>query len=223
MRSSIGKKALMAISGLILLGFVILHLLGNLLIYRGPEAINAYARKLRDLGPLLWAVRLFLLASVIVHVWMSILVSRENARARPIPYRLKRSLATSSAARTMLLSGLLVAAYLVYHLLHFTFRLAHPELSRATDGLGHVDVYAMMVLSFQRIGISLAYVVGMALLCLHLSHGTASSFQTLGITGERSLPVVTRISRLSALLLFLGYISIPVAVLLGVLTLPGSG
>ena len=214
-RSSIGHKALMAVSGLILLGFVIGHLLGNLLIYQGPEAINAYAKKLRDLGPLLWAVRLFLLASVLVHVWTSIRVSRENAKARPIPYRLKRSRVTSAAARTMLLSGCLVIAYLVYHVLHFTFRVAHPELSRATDAFGYVDVYTMMVFSFQQWAISLAYIVGMALLCLHLSHGTASSFQTLGITNEQTLPIATHVSRLLALVLFLGYSSIPVAVLCG--------
>lgn len=213
----------MAVSGLLLLGFVIAHLLGNLLIYRGPEAINAYARKLRDLGPLLWAIRLGLLTALIVHVWTSILVSRENKKARPVPYRMTRSLTTSYAARTMLLSGVLVVAYLVYHLLHFTFRVAHPELSGATDALGHVDVYSMMVLSFQNPGISFAYLLGTALLCLHLSHGTASAFQTLGITSERTIPLVTHVSRLLALILFLGYLSIPAAVLLGVLTLPGGG
>lgn len=205
----------MAVSGLILLGFVIAHLLGNLLIYQGPDAINAYAKKLRDIGPLLWTLRVGLLTMLVVHVWASLLVSRENRKARPIPYRRTHSLVTTPAARTMLLSGLLVCAYLVYHLLHFTFRLAHPELSRATDALGHVDVYTMMVLSFQQWAISLAYIVGMALLCLHLSHGTASSFQTLGITNEHTLPIVTHISRLVALVLFLGYSSIPVAVLCG--------
>ena len=205
----------MAISGLLLLGFVIAHLLGNLLIYAGPDALNHYAKKLRDLGPLLWLLRGGLLVALLVHVWTSLLVARENAAARPIRYRVQRSLATTPAARTMLLSGLLVAAYLIYHLLHFTFRRAHPQLTSATDAFGHPDVYRMVVASFQQWPIALAYLAGMALVCLHLSHGVGSAMQTLGVTSERTLPAVAWASRLLALVMFLGYVSIPVAVLLG--------
>lgn len=205
----------MAVSGLILLGFVIAHLLGNLLVFAGSDALNAYAAKLRHLGPLVWAARGFLLAAVAVHVWTSIALSRENAAARPRAYRVKQPLLTSYAAQTMLLSGVLTLAYVAYHLLHFTFGVTYPSFFGKTDAAGRHDVYAMVVLSFQRPIISWIYVVGVGLLCLHLSHGIASTFQTLGFNSERTVPLVARLGRAAALLLFLGYASIPVAVLLG--------
>ena len=220
LKSSIGKKALMAVSGLLLVGFVIAHLLGNLLIYLGPEAINAYAQHLRDLGPLLWVARGALLAAVVMHAATSVHLAVENRRARPQPYQLVRRRETTLAARTMMASGLLLVAYLAYHLLHFTFGATNPTLSRVTDALGRHDVYAMMVLSFQQPAISLAYLLGMTALCLHLGHGIGSVFQTLGLTTERTLPRITRVGRLVALALYLGYISIPCAVLLGIVTMP---
>ena len=215
LRSSIGKKVLMAASGLLLIGFVIMHLLGNLLIYGGQDAINAYAKKLRDLGPTLWVARVGLLLAVVVHIVTSIQLSIENQRARPVQYKTKRSAETTLAARTMMLSGVLVLAYLVYHLLHFTFHTAHPALTRVTDDTGHISVYAMVILSFREWPIVLAYIAGMAFVCLHLSHGIASSFQTLGLNNERTLPILTHLGRLLAFLLFIGYVSIPIAVLLG--------
>ena len=205
----------MAISGLILVGFVVMHLLGNLLIYGGQDALNAYAQKLRHLGPMLWVARGILFAAVVVHIRTSIQLSIENARARPAGYRVRRMEETTVAARTMLLSGLLVVAYLAYHLLHFTFRVTNPGISHGTDALGRHDVYSMMVLSFQIRAISLAYVLGMAAIFFHLHHGIASSFQTLGLNNERLLPILTHLGRLLAFLLFIGYISIPLAVLLG--------
>ena len=215
-RSSIGKKALMAISGLVLAGFVLMHLLGNLLIYAGPEALNTYALKLRHLGDLLWVARGFLLGAVLVHLWTTIALARENAKARPRAYRIKAPLLTSYAAQTMLLSGVLALAYLVYHLLHFTFGVTYPSLFNKTDAAGRHDVYSMVVLSFQHPLISWIYIVGVALLCLHLSHGIASVFQTLGLNNERIIPVVGWIGRVIAALLFLGYASIPASVLLGI-------
>jgi succinate dehydrogenase / fumarate reductase, cytochrome b subunit len=116
----------------------------------------------------------------------------------------------------MLISGLLVLAFLVYHLLHFTFRVTNPNLSHGVDALGRHDIYTMVVRSFQQMPIALAYIAGMACVCLHLSHGVASAFQTLGFTTERTIPILSWISRLFALAVFLGYISIPIAVLLGV-------
>lgn len=216
LRSSIGKKALMAVSGLVLVGFIISHLLGNFLIFGGPDALNAYGAKLRHLGWWLWAARIFLIVMVVVHIMTSVELAVENRRARPQGYRIQRYAQTTPAARAMLVSGLLVLAYLVYHLLHFTFRVTNPEISHGVDALGRHDIYTMMVRSFQRTPISLAYIAGMAFACLHLSHGVASAFQTLGLTTERTIPVLSWISRLFALAIFLGYISIPIAVLLGV-------
>ncbi len=205
----------MAASGLVLVGFVMAHLAGNLLIYGGPSALNAYAEKLRHVPALLWGARLFLLAAVAVHIATSVQLAIENRRARPQRYRLQRSAETTLAARTMLLSGFLVLAYLVYHLLHFTFRTAHPEFSRATDALGRHDVYAMVVLSFQQPPIAFAYVLGMAAVCFHLNHGIGSAAQTLGLTHERTIRLWALAGRLLSFALFIGYVSIPLAILLG--------
>ena len=220
-RSSIGKKALMAASGLALTAFVFVHLLGNLMIYLGPNALNAYARKLRELGPLLWLARGLLVGAALLHVWTSVSLARENRAARPVPYAVRRTRETTRAARTMMLSGVLALAYLVYHLLHFTFRVTHPSISHLRDSLGRHDVYAMVVLSFRQWPISLAYVLGVACLSLHLSHGMASAFQSLGFSDERTMPRLARAGRILALAMFIGYASIPVAVWLGLIRLPG--
>ena len=214
-QSSIGKKALMALSGLILLGFVVAHLAGNLLVYAGPAALNAYAKKLQDLGPLLWVARLSLLIAVLIHIWTSVALALENRRARPIGYRLQRSTMTTLAARAMMLSGVLLLAYLIYHLLHFTFGLTNPDLSNVMDPVGHHDVYRMVVGSFQRWPIVVAYVLGMAVLCLHLSHGIGSAFQTLGLNNDRTLVLCRGLGQLVSAILFLGYVSIPLAVWTG--------
>ena len=215
LQSSIGKKALMAVSGLMLVGFVIAHLLGNLQIFLGPQAINAYAVKLRHYGALLWVARGLLLLAAVVHIRTSIQLSLENRRARGTPYAVFQPGVTGLAARSMLLTGLLLLSYLVYHLLHFTFRTVHPELTHAVDALGQHDVYRMMVRSFQDPWISGTYILGMAVLSLHLAHGFGSAFQTLGLANERTIPATAVLSRVAAALIFLGYASIPAAVLFG--------
>lgn len=215
--SSISKKTVMAVTGLLLVGFVIMHLLGNLTIYLGPETLNAYAAKLRGLGPLVWMARAGLIVAVLLHIVSSVLVSIENRRARPIGYRIQRSLQTTYSARTMMVSGLLLAAFIVYHLLHFTFLVTNPDIAHLTDAQGRHHVYAMVVLSFRQMPIAAAYIVAMGCLTMHLSHGIASFFQTLGLTTETLMPQLARISHLVAFAIFLGYMSIPLAVLLGVL------
>ena len=215
LKSSIGKKALMAVSGLMLVGFLISHLLGNLLIFRGPDALNAYAAKLRHYGALLWVARGVLLAAVVVHIITSMKLAVENRRARPQAYQVYGVKETNLARRTMVASGLLVLAYIVYHLLQFTFGVTNPAISHAVDSLGRHDVYAMVVGSFRQIPIVLTYVLGLALVSLHLSHGVASAFQTLGLTNDRTLPLLVVCSRLFALALFIGYSSIPAAIWLG--------
>ena len=212
---SIDKKVVMAVTGLMLLGFVIMHLLGNLLIYRGPDALNGYAAKLRHMGSVLWMVRLTLLTAVIVHIAMAIILTRENRSARPIAYTVKRSAQTTYAARTMMVSGVLLSAFIVYHLLHFTFGVTHPGISHLTDALGRHDVYAMVVGSFHDPYLVLGYGVSMALLCAHLSHGIGSFLQSLGLNDERWLPVVTCAGWILSALLFVGYASIPTSILLG--------
>lgn len=215
--SSIGKKVLMAASGLVLVGFVIAHLAGNLLIFAGPDALNGYAKKAEGLGPWLWAARGGLLVAVAVHIWTSVQLSLENRRARPQRYRVYRASETTPAARTMMATGLLLLAYLIYHLLHFTFRVTNPGISHGVDPLGRRDVYVMVVRSFQQVPISLAYVLGVGAVCVHLSHGIASAVQTLGLSTERTLAAVFWAGRALAAAVFLGYTAIPAAVLAGFL------
>lgn len=213
-RSSVGRKSLMAATGLILLLFVIGHLLGNLQIFLGPDALNAYALKLEHLKPLLWIARVVLLLAVLIHLWTSVQLSLENRRARPVGYQRQQMARTTLAARTMLLSGVLLLAYILYHLLHFTFRVAHPAVAHLVDAHGHRDVYGMVVRSFQQWPIAAVYVAAMACLCAHLSHGIGSAPQTLGLNDERTLAAFQRGGALLAGLLFLGYSAIPLAVML---------
>ena len=222
LHSSVGKKAVMAVTGLLLLGFVIGHLAGNLLIYRGADAINAYALKLRHLSPLLWVVRAGLLATVTIHTWLAIVLTRENQAARPIRYAVSRSAETTVAARTMMASGLLLTAFIIYHLLHFTFRVTHPAISHHVDALGRHDVFTMVVLSFQNPLLVVGYIGAMGLLCAHLHHGVASWCQSLGLTNEQLLPMIERLGRLMAWLIFVGYSSIPLSVFLGIIRPMGA-
>jgi succinate dehydrogenase / fumarate reductase cytochrome b subunit len=220
--SSVGKKVLMAVTGLVLFGFVVGHLAGNLLIFAGPGALNAYGKKLLDLGPLLWAARLFLLANLVAHVGLAVALVRENRRARPVAYKSRSWRESSYAARTMMLSGVIVFAFIVYHLLHFTFRVTHPELAHLTDAAGRHDIYSMVVLSFRRPLLAGAYIAAMFLLALHLSHGLASLMQSLGLNRDGTKDCFKKAGALAAALVFLGYSAIPAAVLAGVVKLPAG-
>lgn len=215
-RSSVGKKIIVAITGIILILFVIGHLLGNLQIFIGPDWINGYSQHLRDLGPLLWLIRAFLLITVVLHIYFTILLAIENRRARPEQYIDRRYVKATFASRHMVMSGLIVLAFIIYHLAHFTVRATDRRfgLLRA-DPLGHYDVYSMMVYGFQNYFVSGFYVLGLFLLALHLSHGSSSFFQSLGLNDKKLTPRLAIAGRVFAWLLFAGYTSIPVAILLG--------
>jgi len=203
-------------TGVILILFVIGHLLGNLQIFLGPEWINAYSQHLRDLGPLLWFIRVFLLITVILHIYFTILLAIENRRGRPEPYIDKQYVRASWASRHMVASGLVVLAFIIFHLLHFTARKFNPQFSLLKlDSLNRSDVYSMMVYGFQNVYVSSFYIVGLFLLTLHLTHGSSSFFQSLGLNNQRLTPRLAIGGRVFAWLLFIGYTSIPVAVLLG--------
>jgi succinate dehydrogenase / fumarate reductase, cytochrome b subunit len=214
--SSVGRKMIAAGTGVILILFVIGHLLGNLQIFLGPEWINAYSQHLRDLGPLLWLIRVFLLITVILHIYFTILLAIENRRARPEPYIDRQYVRASWASRHMVVSGLVVLAFIIFHLLHFTARKFNPQFSLLKlDSLNRSDVYSMMVYGFQNVYVSSFYIVGLFLLTLHLTHGSSSFFQSLGLNNQRLTPRLAIGGRVFAWLLFIGYTSIPVAVLLG--------
>jgi len=214
--SSIGRKMVVAITGIILILFVIGHLLGNLQIYLGPEWINSYSQHLRDLGPLLWLVRGILLLTVILHIYFTILLAIENRRARPDRYKAKEHVKATWASRHMAVSGLVVFAFIIFHLLHFTghnFNARFPLLKN--DPLNRYDVYSMMVYGFQNVYVSAFYIFSLFLLTLHLTHGSSSFFQSLGLNNKRLTPRLALFGRIFAWLLFVGYASIPMAVMLG--------
>jgi succinate dehydrogenase / fumarate reductase, cytochrome b subunit len=217
-RSSIGMKQLMAVTGLILLGFVIAHLLGNLLIFAGPDAINSYAVGLRDLGPLLWIARLILLGAVLLHIFAAVRLVSINRAARPVRYQVFKPRITPYYARAMAWTGLIVAAFVVFHLLHLTFGAVYPEHFELVDAEGRHDVYTMTVLGFQNVVVSGFYVVAVGLLALHLAHGIPSLFQSLGLRHPKYTPTIAKVGFWLAVLLFIGYVSIPAAVLLRWLT-----
>jgi succinate dehydrogenase / fumarate reductase cytochrome b subunit len=215
--SSIGKKMIVALTGIVLIVFVVGHLLGNLQIFLGPEWVNGYAQHLRDLGPLLWLIRGFLLVTVLVHIYVTIRLAVDNRRARPRNYREKEHVKATFASRHMVVSGLVVFAFIVFHLLHFTGRRFNPQFPLLkNDPLNHYDVYSMMVYGFQNIYVSAFYVIGLFLLTLHLTHGASSFFQSLGLNNKSLTPRLAWGARIFAWLIFIGYTSIPVAVLLGI-------
>ena len=214
--SSIGKKMIVAVTGVILILFVVGHLLGNLQIFLGPDWINGYSQHLRDLGPLLWVIRLLLLLTVIIHIYVTIQLAIENRSARPEPYIDRHYVKATFASRHMVMSGLIVLAFIIYHLAHFTVRVTDKRFTLLkADPIGHYDVYSMMVYGFQNYYVSAFYVLGLFLLALHLSHGSSSFFQSLGLNDKKLTPHLARGGRIFAWLLFAGYTSIPVAILLG--------
>ena len=218
--SSLGKKFLMAISGFVLFLFVVGHLLGNLQIFLGPEALNKYGHFLQSNPELIWPARLGLLLMVGLHIWSAVKLSLENKAARPVAYTQFRPIGSSYASRTMFMSGLIIFAFIVYHLLHFTVQVQYVNFTGQsfvdfTDPQKRHDIFKMMVVGFNNVWVSGFYVLGVALLCLHLSHGISSMFQSIGWKSRAFGPLLDKLARAGALLIFLGYSSIPVAVLLG--------
>jgi succinate dehydrogenase / fumarate reductase cytochrome b subunit len=218
--TSLGRKLVVALTGLALLGFVVAHLLGNLQIFLGQEAINAYAVALAELGPALWVLRFGLIATALVHVILTVQLAAANRGARPVRYRGSGSVQITPAARGMTLTGLLVLAFVGFHLAHFTWGLTHPEHAALRDAAGRRDVYSMMILGFRQPSIAGLYMAAVLLLGLHLVHGVSSVFQTLGFNPPRYNGLLHAIGPVLGTLIALGYVAIPSAVLLGWVTLP---
>ncbi len=221
--SSIGKKLFVAISGAALVLFAFGHMIGNLQVFIGQDQINKYAHALQGLGAALWIIRIGLILMAILHIWFAVQLKLENWRARPVKYAYNDTVQAGLASRTMIWSGLLVFSFITYHLLHFTIMSIHPEykaLSAMLDGKEVHDVYSMIIYGFKQPLISGLYIMMMFLLAYHLSHGIKSMFQTLGWNNERFEPKLNKVAIAIATIVFLGYISIPVAVLTGLLRLP---
>jgi succinate dehydrogenase / fumarate reductase cytochrome b subunit len=216
--SSIGNKFLMAATGILLLLFLIGHLVGNLQIFAGREAVNAYAKWLHDHRGLLWTARIGLLVIFVVHVYTAIRLTLQNREARPETYRHEDTLQASWASRHMLLTGLVVFAYLVFHLLHLTFRTIDTGRMGVMDAKGRLDVYGMLVSGFSNPAVAAAYLVAMVLLGIHLWHATASFFQTMGWDQPALRGLVGWAAPALAVFIAAGYIVIPLAVWFGIVS-----
>jgi succinate dehydrogenase / fumarate reductase cytochrome b subunit len=216
-RTSVGKKYLMAITGLGLFGFVIGHLAGNLQVFLPDDghALNRYAHFLKSTPEILWPARIGLLVFVGVHIWTAISLTLENRAARRTRYAVPEVVDASYASRTMAVSGGIVLSFILYHLLHFTTHTIDPSFANLKDGAGHHDVRAMIVAGFSNPWAALFYLVGVGLLCWHLSHGVSAMFQSLGLKTPAYEKLIDRFALVVALVLFAGYASIPVAVFTG--------
>jgi succinate dehydrogenase / fumarate reductase cytochrome b subunit len=207
-RTSIGKKVVMAITGLILFGFVIGHMLGNLQVFVGANQMNAYAATLKANAALLWGVRMVLLVAVILHIVAAVQLTRMSLHSRPEGYHYKDVIQADYAARTMRWSGPIIAVFVIYHLLHFTSGSVHPQFDVH-------DVYRNVILGFRVWPISAFYIVAMVALALHLWHGVWSMFQTLGLVNPKTDKIIHRLAATATLAIVIGFISIPMAVLAG--------
>jgi succinate dehydrogenase / fumarate reductase cytochrome b subunit len=201
----------MAVTGVILVGFVLGHMIGNLQVYLGPEALNHYGVLLRSLlhGAGLWVVRAVMLTAVALHIWAATSLTLESRRARPVGYREQQWKESTYASRTMRWSGVIILLFVIYHLMHFTTGTAHPNFIEG-------DIYHNFVTGFQSVPVSIVYIVAMIALGLHLRHGVWSMFQTLGVSHPRYIALAHIAAWLVALLVVVGNISFPVMVLAGI-------
>lgn len=207
--TQVGKKAIVGLTGLILYGFVVAHMVGNLQIFGGRALVNDYAAFLRETHGLLWVARGTLLVSVILHVVYTVQLTRQNRRSRPVKYMEHRAITSSLPSRVMIWSGVFLGLYIPYHILHLTTGAAHPNFN-------HQDVYGNMIVGFSSLPASLVYIVAMLCLGFHLYHGVFSVFQTLGFNHPRYDGFRRALAVGSAALVTAGYIAIPVAVLTGI-------
>lgn len=224
----------MAITGFVLVGFVIGHLVGNLQVFSPPEKINGYAAFLQGLGPMLWVTRIFLLVCAVLHIWSAFSLTVDNRKARGGPrYSVKHTIRATLASRTMRLTGLVVVAFLVYHLLHFTiggvdenfkgnlnrFEMPAPYhvlgIPVVAQGTSVLDVHTMVIKGFENPIVSIFYIIAVGLLSYHMLHGVDSAFQTLGLRNHRWSSGLRKLCILFTLAYFLGNLAIPASVLAG--------
>lgn len=215
--SSIGRKVMMSISGQLMVLFAIVHLIGNTTIFGWINGgINAYAHHLHAFPPLVWAFRVAMLLFISVHICIGVILTIENSGGRPKQYAVKATQKTSFASENMIWTGALILIFIVGHLLHFTAKVI-PGMTLVADAEGVVNVYSMILGSFQNILSAVIYIGAVVALFLHLSHGIQSSFQTLGWSDDKKMPVLVSTGTYVAVILLLGYISVPLSILFGIL------
>lgn len=220
--STIGAKMLMGLTGLGLVGFLIVHMIGNLQVFMGPEVLNKYAFNLKDQPLLLWPARLGLLGMFVLHVGLAFHVNAKNGAGKPVKYEFERTVQASWASRHMLLTGAVVLAFVAFHLAHFTLGVTHPAYFALKDPLGRHDVHAMVVNSFQDPLVAGGYVVAMSLLALHLSHGFASLWRSFGVSHAAFVDVARKASIGLAVFLAVGFSAVPIAIVSGLVRLGGA-
>lgn len=226
LRSSIISKVVMAITGAILVLYVIVHTAGNMLIFFGRDTLNSYSEFLHSLGPILWIIRAVLIISAVLHIITSIKLKFENWGAKPTKYAVKNYLKAKLSSRTMIWTGIMIFAFILYHLLHFTFRVTnpqhyYPEFYQPNNAISSIllerfDVYKMVILGFKNPLISIIYIVGVILVGFHLDHAIQSMFQTLGYNQKTYFSSIQKGSTTLAIVIVLCLISIPISVLLGI-------
>jgi succinate dehydrogenase / fumarate reductase cytochrome b subunit len=206
----------MAITGQCMVLFAIVHMLGNSSIFVGPDGINAYAKHLHDLGPLVWVFRAGLFAFVAIHICYGIMLTLENNAANPTAYAVKKQIKATFASSTMIWTGVLIGLFIVFHILHFTARVT-PGVVQGVDAVGRYDVFTMVVSAFKNGGNVAIYLVAMIALALHPSHGIQSFFQTMGWNTDKTQCTISTIGKAAAIILLAGYAVIPLSILASVL------
>lgn len=217
-QSSIGQKILMGATGVLLFLFVFFHMVGNLQVFVGAETLNNYGRLLRTSPELLWVIRIGLLATVALHIYSAIVLALHNRASRPVDYADKKSLKATLASRTMMVSGGIVLAFIVFHIFHFTTHSVFPEYAdykTFVKGEEVHDIYRMVVAGFQKPAVSIFYVLSVGLLCFHLSHGAQSMFRSLGLNTPAYAPLQSVFAKAASAVIFAGMAAVPAAVLLG--------
>jgi succinate dehydrogenase / fumarate reductase cytochrome b subunit len=217
LNTSIGRKIVMAVTGLSMVLFAVIHLLGNSSIFVGPSGINAYAEHLHSMPlPIIMGFRAVMLCLFLVHVIYAIQLTIENRGGRPTDYAVKATRKATFASENMIWTGLLLFVFIVYHLLHFTLRVT-PGLTLVNDAAGHFNVFAMVASSFSTFAGAGLYAAAMVVLFLHLYHGIQSLFQTFGLASDTTLPTITKAGAVVALVLFVGFVAIPMSIFFGII------
>ena len=230
LQSSIFSKVVMAVTGALLVIYIVVHTLGNLLIYLGPDAINSYSQFLHSLGPILWIVRIGLIVAAILHVWTSIALKLENLDAKPDKYAVKKYLKAKLTSRTMLWTGVAIFLFVVYHVSHLTLQITNPEhvsmqaytptglslaASDAMVQFERTNVYNMVVLGFRNPIIAIVYMIAVTIVGFHLNHAIQSMFQTLGWNNPKYFPIIQKSSTWLSIIIIICLVSIPLTILLG--------
>lgn len=207
-QAPIGKKAVMALTGIVLYGFVFAHMAGNLQFFLGPGLLDAYGEKLKEIPALIWSLRAGLIIAAVLHIASAISLTALKNKARPQGYKMRGRVKASYASSSMFWGGLLLLVFIVFHILHMTTGQAHPDFK-------HGEVYRNVVVGFRQIPVAIGYVIAMGMLALHLYHGVWSSFQTLGLGHPTASAKLRTFAKVFAVVVTLGFASLPVSVALG--------